>query len=160
MWLVRARTHQDLNQEFERMRLPRCDPRHHLACAPRSRRWPSRSPACTSAPAPACMRRRIPEVTANSPGFGTGRSELNEDYGFNSNLAIGYGLGNGFRFEIEGDFMRSDLRHAAGHAVPDRRERHGPHLGRDGQRACSTWMSGCPGCIPISASAPAISGPS
>ncbi|MFL5254164.1 MAG: OmpA family protein [Rhodopila sp.] len=43
-------------------------------------------------------------------GFGNGRARLNEGYGFNANLAVGYGIGNGFRFEIEGDFMRSDVR--------------------------------------------------
>src|SRR4051812_48985508 len=43
-------------------------------------------------------------------GFGNGRARLNEGYGFNANLAVGYGIGNGFRFEIEGDFMRSNVR--------------------------------------------------
>jgi OOP family OmpA-OmpF porin len=52
-----------------------------------------------------------PRLTTNSPAFGNGGLSLNEDFGFNSNLAVGYGLGNGFRFEIEGDFARSDLRH-------------------------------------------------
>ena len=51
-----------------------------------------------------------PKATTLGPGFGTGTVKLNEGYGFNSNLAVGYGLGNGFRFEIEGDFMRSNLR--------------------------------------------------
>src|ERR1700710_567637 len=51
-----------------------------------------------------------PNVTPSSRAFGTGRVQLDEDFGFNSNLAVGYGLGNGFRFEIEGDFMRSGLR--------------------------------------------------
>jgi OmpA-OmpF porin, OOP family len=46
-----------------------------------------------------------------TPGFGSGRARLDEGYGFNANLAIGYGIGNGFRFEIEGNFMRSDVRH-------------------------------------------------
>lgn len=52
-----------------------------------------------------------PRLTANSAAFGNARPGLNEDYGFNANLAVGYGIGNGFRFEIEGDFARSDLRH-------------------------------------------------
>ena len=59
-----------------------------------------------------------PKATAYGPGWGTGRVELNEGLGFNSNLAIGYGIGNGFRFEIEGDFMRSDLRHIIGTPFP------------------------------------------
>ena len=49
-----------------------------------------------------------------TPRFSTGRMELNEGYGFNADLAVGYGLGNGFRFEIEGDFARSSLRKVQG----------------------------------------------
>ena len=63
-----------------------------------------------------------PNITPYGRGYGTGRLELNEDYGFNSNLAVGYGIGNGFRFEIEGDFVRSDVRHMLRHAVPDREQ--------------------------------------
>jgi OOP family OmpA-OmpF porin len=55
-----------------------------------------------------------PHLTANSAEFGNSRLGLNEEYGFNSNLAVGYGLGNGMRFEIEGDLARSDLRHVQG----------------------------------------------
>jgi outer membrane protein OmpA-like peptidoglycan-associated protein len=44
--------------------------------------------------------------------------QLDEGLGFNSNLAVGYGLGNGFRFEIEGDFARSDIRHIVGTPFP------------------------------------------
>jgi OOP family OmpA-OmpF porin len=55
-----------------------------------------------------------PNVTSLGKGFGTGQMKLDEDFGFNSNLAVGYGLGNGFRFEIEGNFARSDLRHVLG----------------------------------------------
>ena len=60
-----------------------------------------------------------PRVTPLAPGFGAGRRiSLNEGLGFNANLAVGYGIGNGFRFEIEGDFMRSDLRHVTGTPFP------------------------------------------
>jgi OmpA-OmpF porin, OOP family len=59
-----------------------------------------------------------PKATAYGPGFGTGTVKLDEAYGFNSNLAVGYGIGNGFRFEIEGDFMRSDLQHLLGTPFP------------------------------------------
>jgi outer membrane protein OmpA-like peptidoglycan-associated protein len=44
--------------------------------------------------------------------------QLDEDFGFNSNLAVGYGIGNGFRFEIEGNFARSDVRHVLGTPFP------------------------------------------
>jgi OmpA-OmpF porin, OOP family len=55
-----------------------------------------------------------PRLTANSSAFGNSRLGLSEDYGFNSNVAVGYGLGNGFRFEIEGDYARSDVRRLDG----------------------------------------------
>ena len=51
-----------------------------------------------------------PKLSASAADYGTGRLTLDEGYGFNANLAVGYGLGNGFRFEIEGDFARSDVR--------------------------------------------------
>jgi OOP family OmpA-OmpF porin len=58
-----------------------------------------------------------PKLTA-SPGYGSSRLKIDEGYGFNSNLALGYGLGNGFRFEVEGDFMRSNVRHLRGTPFP------------------------------------------
>jgi outer membrane protein OmpA-like peptidoglycan-associated protein len=59
-----------------------------------------------------------PKVTAIGRGLGGRELKLDQDYGFNANLAVGYGIGNGFRFEIEGDLMRSDLRHLPGTRVP------------------------------------------
>ena len=59
-----------------------------------------------------------PDITPLGRGYGTGRIELNEGYGFNSNLAVGYGLGNGFRFEIEGNFARSEDRSVLGTRFP------------------------------------------
>jgi len=59
-----------------------------------------------------------PNITPYGPGFGTDHLRLDEDFGFNANLAMGYGIGNGFRFEIEGDFMRSDVRHLLGTPFP------------------------------------------
>ena len=56
-----------------------------------------------------------PRLTGNSPAFGPGRLELNENFGYNADLAIGYGLGNGFRFEIEGDIASSNLRSVQGY---------------------------------------------
>ncbi len=55
-----------------------------------------------------------PQITPLGPGFGGGRINLNENYGFNGELAVGYGLGNGFRFEIEGDFLQSGVRSLQG----------------------------------------------
>ena len=53
-----------------------------------------------------------------SPGWGTGEVKLNQGYGFNSELSLGYGIGNGFRFEVEGDFMRSNIRSFGGTPFP------------------------------------------
>ena len=61
---------------------------------------------------------QTPKATASGPGFGTSTVKLKEDFGFNANLALGYGLGNGLRLEVEGDFMRSDLRHLLGTPFP------------------------------------------
>jgi OOP family OmpA-OmpF porin len=61
---------------------------------------------------------QAPRVTTTSPAFGNGRLGLDENFGFNSNLAVGYGLGSGFRFEIEGDFARSTLRELQGTPFP------------------------------------------
>jgi OOP family OmpA-OmpF porin len=59
-----------------------------------------------------------PNITPYGRGYGTGLLELNQDFGFNSNLAIGYGIGNGFRFEIEGTFMRSGVNQLRGTPFP------------------------------------------
>jgi outer membrane protein OmpA-like peptidoglycan-associated protein len=59
-----------------------------------------------------------PNITAYGRGYGNSNLTLNPDYGFNSELAIGYGIGNGFRFEIEGDFMRSGVNQLRGTPFP------------------------------------------
>lgn len=59
-----------------------------------------------------------PKATVYGPGWGTGQIHLNQGYGFNSQLAVGYGIGSGFRFEIEGDFMRSNVRSLGGTRFP------------------------------------------
>jgi OOP family OmpA-OmpF porin len=59
-----------------------------------------------------------PKVTAYGAGFGSSQLKLDEHFGFNSNLAVGYGLGNGFRFEIEGDFARSGVDKVLGTPFP------------------------------------------
>jgi len=59
-----------------------------------------------------------PGATPFTSSFGTGLVNLDEGFGFNSNLAIGYAIGNGFRFELEGDFMRSDLRQISSTPFP------------------------------------------
>ena len=59
-----------------------------------------------------------PKVTAYDNGWGSSQLKLNEAYGFNSNLAVGYGIGNGFRFEVEGNFARSNVRSITGTPFP------------------------------------------
>jgi len=52
-----------------------------------------------------------PRDTLVGRGYRVGRGTVQEGYGYSADLAVGYGLGNGFRFEIEGDFMHDDVRH-------------------------------------------------
>ncbi len=59
-----------------------------------------------------------PKVTPYDSGWGSSQLKLNEGYGFNSNLAVGYGIGDGFRFEIEGNFARSNVRSITGTPFP------------------------------------------
>ncbi len=44
-----------------------------------------------------------------TPGFGGSHLRLNENLGFDAIGSVGYGLGNGFRFEVEGDFRRNGI---------------------------------------------------
>jgi OOP family OmpA-OmpF porin len=46
------------------------------------------------------------------------RLTLNSSNGFAGIGSLGYGLGNGFRFELEGNFRQSDLAHLSGTAFP------------------------------------------
>ncbi|HEX2943933.1 MAG TPA: OmpA family protein [Rhodopila sp.] len=50
-----------------------------------------------------------PKFTPYGAGYGVGQGTLKENYGYNGELAVGYGLGNGFRFEIEGDFIHNSI---------------------------------------------------
>jgi outer membrane protein OmpA-like peptidoglycan-associated protein len=59
-----------------------------------------------------------PKITPLSPGFGTGTAKLNENMGFDALAAVGYGIGNGMRFEIEGDFNRAGIRQLQGTGFP------------------------------------------
>jgi OOP family OmpA-OmpF porin len=52
-----------------------------------------------------------PKITPLSPGFGSRSVKLGEGYGFEALTSLGYGLGNGMRFEVEGDFSRTGIRH-------------------------------------------------
>jgi outer membrane protein OmpA-like peptidoglycan-associated protein len=59
-----------------------------------------------------------PKITPLSRGFGSGTAKLDEGYGFDAMAALGYGLGNGFRLEVEGDFNRAGVRHLLGTGFP------------------------------------------
>jgi OmpA-OmpF porin, OOP family len=65
-----------------------------------------------------------PKFTPLAPGFGTGTHKLDEGYGFDALGSIGYGLGNGPRFEIEGDFSRTGIRHMLGTGFPSATSGH------------------------------------
>jgi outer membrane protein OmpA-like peptidoglycan-associated protein len=49
-----------------------------------------------------------PRVTLPS-GFGGGHGTLNENIGFDAVMSLGYALGNGMRFEVEGNFRRNGI---------------------------------------------------
>ena len=51
-----------------------------------------------------------PKMTLYGQGFGVGSGTLKENYGWNGELAVGYGIGNGFRFEVEGDYIHNSIR--------------------------------------------------
>jgi OmpA-OmpF porin, OOP family len=57
-----------------------------------------------------------PRISAG-PVFG-GQSHLNENLGFVGVGSVGYGLGNGARFEIEGDFSRNGINQLGGTSFP------------------------------------------
>jgi len=59
-----------------------------------------------------------PKVTPLAPGFGRGAIRLQENPGFDAVGAVGYGIGNGMRFEIEGDFNRTGINHLGGTPFP------------------------------------------
>src|SRR5690242_5200715 len=49
-------------------------------------------------------------ATPSSPDFGAGHLRLEQDGGLAAIGRLGYALGNGFRFEVEGDFLRNGIR--------------------------------------------------
>jgi OOP family OmpA-OmpF porin len=64
------------------------------------------------------------KATGYGPGFSTGTPpaggafNLNTKGGFTGETSIGYGLGNGLRFEIEGDILQNGLQHYSGTSFP------------------------------------------
>src|SRR5690242_11568140 len=52
-------------------------------------------------------------ATPSSPGFGASHLRLEQNVGLAALGSIGYALGNGFRFEVEGDFLRNGVRELA-----------------------------------------------
>jgi OmpA-OmpF porin, OOP family len=57
-----------------------------------------------------------PRISA-VPSFG-GMTHLSENLGFDALGSVGYALGNGARFEVEGDFARSGIRQLGGTPFP------------------------------------------
>ena len=99
-----------------------------------------------------------------SPGLGNGTRPLSGknqsfDPGFQGEASVGYGLGNGLRFEIEGNYLDNNLHNTTGHGLSDPLGRHAGKTTVCSATPCSTSMSACPGCSRMSASAPATSRP-
>ena len=63
---------------------------------------------------------RIPFTTKSTsyePGVG-GEFDLNQGAGYDTQLSVGYALGNGWRFELEGTLGRGGIRSASGLRFP------------------------------------------
>ncbi len=48
-------------------------------------------------------------ATVVAPGFSSGDLKLEQNIGFDLNGSVGYALGNGMRFEVEGDYLRNGV---------------------------------------------------
>jgi outer membrane protein OmpA-like peptidoglycan-associated protein len=65
-----------------------------------------------------------PDLTAYGSGFSSGSPPAggaltaNQKGGFASVVSLGYGLGNGLRFEVEGNFRQNDVSHVSGTNFP------------------------------------------
>jgi outer membrane protein OmpA-like peptidoglycan-associated protein/outer membrane protein W len=63
---------------------------------------------------------RAPTSPTNTPithGI-NGNFDINEALGYDSNLSLGYALGNGWRFELEGTFGKSNVKGTSGTTFP------------------------------------------
>jgi len=60
------------------------------------------------------------EYERHSPGLGTTGKTLQFKPGFTGEASIGYGLGNGIRLEIEGNYLNNTLHKSTGSAFPTR----------------------------------------
>jgi OOP family OmpA-OmpF porin len=65
-----------------------------------------------------------PNITPLSSAFGGGYKKLNENTGFLGEAAVGYGIGNGMRFELEGDFNRAGIRQLGNTPFPTTSDGH------------------------------------
>ena len=63
---------------------------------------------------------RIPMSIKNTPVTPAiqGTFELNQSLGFDTQVSVGYALGNGWRFELEGNYGRSSVEHPSGLRFP------------------------------------------
>src|SRR5882672_11399744 len=63
---------------------------------------------------------RAPFPTRNTslaPGM-SGGYDINQSIGFDGQLSVGYALGNGWRFELEGTFGQSSVDRVSGNSFP------------------------------------------
>jgi len=70
------------------------------------------------------------EYERHSPGLGTVGKTLQFDPGFVGSASVGYGLGNGLRFELQGDYYSNNIHKSTGTSFPTRsggtQENYGP----------------------------------
>ena len=57
-------------------------------------------------------------IDVTVPGGGTPSPRLDPSVGFGAVGSVGYGLGNGFRFEVEGNYRQASISHGRGPGTP------------------------------------------
>ena len=85
-------------------------------------------------------------INVQTAVLGSSRTQLDPSVGFAGLASVGYALGNGFRFELEGNYRQAESRAAPGQicpvpAVPRRPMACWP-------MCCSTWMCDLPWLYP------------
>ena len=72
-------------------------------------------------------------VTGASPFDRVAKADYRFNAGFAGQVSLGYGLGNGFRFEVEGDYANNGVR-KVGYLFPVRGGGHEQQYGGFGER--------------------------
>ena len=95
-------------------------------------------------------------INVQTAVLGSSRTQLDPSVGFAGLASVGYALGNGFRFELEGNYRTADISRGTGPGLSTfsgTAQTYGAW-----PTCCSIWMCICHGCIPTSVVAWATAG--